>query len=104
VALAPQASPFPRYLPQSWSGEPNPRAVRAWGALALPIQLLPLPTYASWCNPIEKLWRKLRAELGHLHPWADDLPQLRAELDAWLAHYHQPSPDLLHYVGLSTHD
>lgn len=103
VALVPQQQPFPLYRPASWSPEPHPAAVRRWGDLALPIQLLPLPTYASWCNPIEKLWRKLRQELGHLHPWADDLPRLRAEADQWLAAHHQPSPDLLRYVGLATH-
>lgn len=104
VALVPQTSPFPHYLPASWSPQPKPAAVARWGMLALPLQLLPLPTYASWCNPIEKLWRKLRQELGHLHPWADDLVHLRAAVDRWLDAYHQPSPDLLHYVGLETHD
>jgi hypothetical protein len=104
VALVPQTSPFPRYLPASWAPEPSPRAVARWGDLALPIQLLPLPTYASWANPIEQLWRKLRQDLGHLHPWADDLAQLRAAVDHWLDAYHQPSPELLHYVGLSIHD
>lgn len=104
VALAPQASPFPRYLPPSWPAAPTPAARQTYAAWQLPVQLLPLPTYASWCNPIEKLWRKLRQELGHLHPWADDLPRLRTELDQWLAAYGQPSPDLLRYVGLTTHE
>ena len=103
-ALVPQTSPFPRYLPPSWPTAPHPTAVATWGGLALPIQLLPLPTYASWANPIEKVWRKLRQNLGHLHPFADDLPRLRAELDAWLARYHRPAPDLLRYVGLASHD
>jgi hypothetical protein len=104
VALVPQTQPFPHSLPPSWPEVPSAGAVRKWGALALPIQFLPLPTYASWCNPIEKVWRKLRQELGHLHPWADDLERLRAEVAAWLAGYRQPSPDLLRYVGLATHD
>lgn len=104
VALEPQRTPFPRYLPPSWPVEPTPAALADYGAWRLPIQLLPLPTYASWANPIEKLWRKLRQELGHLHPWADDLPRLRAELDHWLATYRQPSPDLLRYVGLDTRE
>jgi transposase len=78
--------------------------VAKWGKLQLPIQLVPLPTYASWCNAIEKVWRKLRDELGHLHPWADDLPRFRAELDAWLGSHATDSPDLLRYVGLQTHD
>lgn len=103
-ALAPQQCPFPFLVPATWAPAPSAKAQRQWGALHLPIQLLPLPTYASWANPIEKLWRKLRQDLGHLHPWADDLPQLRAAADAWLAAYHQPSPDLLRYVGLVTHD
>ena len=103
AALAPQTSPFPRYVPANWPAEPSAAAARKWGGLALPIQLLPLPTYASWTNPIEKLWRKLRQDLGHLHPFADDLPGLRAALDAWLVACHQPAPELLRYVGLS-HD
>lgn len=104
VALEPQLSPFPRYLPANWPTAPSPAAVGRWGELALPIQLLPLPTYASWLNPIEKVWRKLRQELGHLHPFADDLPRLRAELDRWLAAHGPPSSDLLRYVGLASHD
>lgn len=104
VALVPQTSPFPCIRPANWSPVPHPKAVARWGTLALPIQFLPLPTYAPWTNPIEKVWRKLRQDLGHLHPWADDLPCLRAALRQWLAGYHAPSPDLLRYVGLATHD
>ena len=103
-ALVLQQTPFPFFVPANWPTEPSANAQRQWGALQLPIQLLPLPTYAAWANPIEKFWRKLRQELGHLHPWADDLPQLRAAVDVWLAAYHQPTPDLLRYVGLATHD
>jgi hypothetical protein len=103
-ALVPQQSPFPFLVPANWPTAPSAMAQRQWGTLALPIQLLPLPTYASWTNPIEKLWRKLRQELGHLHPWADDVAQLRAAVDAWLTAYHQPAPELLRYVGLATHD
>jgi transposase len=70
----------------------------------LPIQIVPLPTYASWCNPIEKLWRKLRQELTHLHLWADDLAQLRAEIDRFLQQFAAGSPALLRYVGLGLPD
>jgi hypothetical protein len=103
-ALAPQQCAFPFLVPANWASEPSAKAQRHWAPLQLPIQLLPLPTYASWANPIEKLWRKLRQDLAHLHPWADDLPQLRAAVDAWLAAYQQPSPNLLRYVGLAIHD
>ena len=65
------------------------------------VEVLPLPTYAPWLNPIEKLWRWLRQRLSHTHPWSDDFlkfrDQVRAEL-AWLSTGH---PELLRYVGLS---
>lgn len=104
VALEPQLSPFPRHVPGNWPTEPSASARRKWGQLTLPIQLVPLPTDASWCNPIEQVWRKLRQELGRLHPWAADLDGLRAALDAWCARYTDPSPDLLRYVGLKPSD
>jgi hypothetical protein len=104
AVLAPQESPWLGSGPPNWPTAPSPAAVAKWGTLKLPIQLVPLPTYASWGNAIEKVWRKLRDELGHLHPWADDLPRLRTELDTWLATYNTLSPDLLRYVGLPIHD
>lgn len=102
VALESQTSPFPFHRPGNWPTTPSTAAVRKWGTLALPIQIVPLPTYASWCNPIEKLWRKLRQEVTHLHRWADDLPRLREEIDRFLAQFATGSTDLLRYVGLST--
>lgn len=107
VALAPQDGPFPFPRPGNWPTEPGPEAVRKWGHLRLPIRLVPLPTYASWLNPIEKLWRRLRQEVVHLHPWADDLPALYRAADAFLARFAAGSPagrDLLRYVGLGSHD
>ena len=100
VALEPQESPFPFSRPRSWPDEPHETAVTKWGALQLPIQLVPLPTYASWLNPIEKLWRWLRQDLGHRHPWADDLDALRAALACFLGQFADGSIDLLRYVGL----
>lgn len=99
-ALEPQTSAFPLLGAANWSPVPSPQAQRRWGDWALPIQLVQLPSYAPWTNPIEKVWRTLRQDLGHLHPYADDLPTLRARIDAWFAPYQQPSPDLLRYVGL----
>lgn len=61
---------------------------------------LPLPTYAPWTNPVEKLWRKLRQEVLHLHPFVDDWPALQAAVDAWLFQFKDRSTDLLRYVGL----
>jgi len=96
AALEPQTSPFPFFRPRSWSSEPSPRAPR----LNLPIQLVPLPTYAPWTNPIEKLWRWLKQDVLHLHRLADDLPTLRALVLDFLARFDHASPDLRHYVGL----
>jgi len=102
VALEPQTSPFPFHRPGNWPTTPSAAAVRKWGTLALPFQIVSLPTYASWCNPIEKLWRKLRQDVTHLHRWADTLPRLREEIDAFLMQFATGSSDLLRYVGLST--
>ena len=68
VALEAQTSPFAFHRPPSWPTTPSAAAVTRWTDLALPIQIVPLPTYASWCNPIEKLWRKLRQEVTHSAP------------------------------------
>lgn len=100
VALQPQASPFPRYLPRGWATEPSREAVRKWGDLRLPMQLLPLPTYASWANPIEKLWRKLRQDVLHLHRFADRLDELHLRVSQFLDQFANGSEELLRYVGL----
>ena len=54
AALQPQQTPFPLKTPASWS-HVKPKA--RYKTLNLPIQLIPLPTYASWLNPIEGLWK-----------------------------------------------
>jgi hypothetical protein len=64
------------------------------------IELLWLPTYAPWTNPIEKLWRKLHEEVLCLHRLADQWEQLKAQVENFLSNLNQPSPYLLHYVGL----
>jgi transposase len=103
VALEPQASPWPRYLPRHWPTEPSPAARKRWGGLHLPLQLVPLPTYASWENPIEKLWRLGRQEVLHLHRLADRLDDLRRRFLGFLQSFECGSQALLHYVGLVTH-
>jgi hypothetical protein len=97
AALEPQASPFPFPRPPSWPAEPSPGTKR----LGLPIQLVPLPTYASWLNPIEKLWRLLKQDVLHLHRLADHLDRLRDRVLAFLHRFDDASPDLLRYVGLA---
>lgn len=96
AALEPQTSPFPFYRPPSWPAETSPQAKR----LDLPIQIVTLPTYAPWTNPIEKLWRWLKQDVLHLHRHADNLPSLRRLVLDFLANFQHGSPKLLHYVGL----
>lgn len=94
--LQPQHFPWPPYVPPNWPTEPRPRAVRD----SLPVQLLCLPTYASWLNPIEKLWRWLKQDIVHLHRCADDWAGLKALVEAFLDRFSTGSSDLLRYVGL----
>ena len=104
VALVPQENPWPQHLPASWGTSPSATARRKWGHLRLPIQLRPLPTYASWTNPIEKLWRKVRQDLLHLHRMADRLEDLRKDVAQFLDQYADGSLGLLRYVGLLVPD
>jgi hypothetical protein len=99
-ALEPQEQRWPCYHPARWPAAPSSAAQRRWGALQLPIQLVPLPTYASWLNPIEKLWGHSRQTITHLHRLADDLTGLKQQLGAFFDQFAQGSQSLLHRVGL----
>ena len=94
--LQPQHFRWPLSVPASWPTDPSPRAIHD----DLPICLLQLPTYASWLNPIEKLWRWLKQDVLHLHRIPDQWPILRHQVNCFLDRFSQGSPDLLHYVGL----
>jgi len=65
------------------------------------VEVLLLPTYSPWLNPIEKCWRWVKQRVTHAHPWSDDFSefkqQVREELDA----LSQGSKELLIYAGLS---
>jgi hypothetical protein len=56
--------------------------------------------YASWTNPIEKLWRWLKQEVLHLHRLADQWPELQQRVDHLLVQFAHGSKALLRYVGL----
>lgn len=62
--------------------------------------LLFLPTYASWLNPIEKLWHWLRKDVLHNHSLSDDFKTLRLQVADFLEQFASGSWNLLHYVGL----
>lgn len=97
AALKPQHIPWLLHAPANWPKEPSPKAQR----LNLPIQLAFLPTYASWTNPIEKLWRHLKQSELHVHHFADDWDGLRRRVAAFLGQFVGASRDLLRYVGLT---
>lgn len=101
VALEPQENPFPVILAPNWPTEPTEWARRHYGSWKLPIQLVPLPTYASWCNPIEKLWRKFKQEIAHLHQLGDNLDALRKRAAKFFDQFASGSAELLRYVGLN---
>ncbi len=67
----------------------------------LGIHLVPLPTYAPWLNPVEKVGRKLRQDVTHMHRQSDEWPFLKQRVDTFLDQFQQGSCDLLRYVGLS---
>jgi len=100
AALEPQESRYLGQVPKNWPTQPSLEAQRRWSHWCLPIQLIPLPTYASWLNPIEKLWRWMRQEIIHHHRLAHDLVGFRREIDQFLDRFAGPSPELLRYVGL----
>lgn len=71
-------------------------------ATAADLDIIPvyLPTYASWLNPIEKLWRWLKADILRGHEFAHDPLQLRQVVAEFLDQFADGSSALLRYVGL----
>ena len=63
-------------------------------------RILELPTYASWLNPIEKLWRWLQQDVLHLHRLCDDWQALKLAFANFLDGLTDGSLELLRYVGL----
>lgn len=94
--LEAQQSPFWPNVPDNWPAEPSARAVKD----NLPIQLLFLPTYASWLNPIEKLWRWVRQKVIHLHRQSNDWIGLKQSVLDFMSQFMDGSDELLRYVGL----
>ena len=97
AALEPQQTRWELKVPANWPSEPSPKTKR----LNLPIQLLPLPTYASWANPQEKVWRHLQQAELHLHRLADQWDQLKERVCDHLDQFKDGSQELLTYIGLT---
>ena len=97
AALLPQGADFDKPTPPNWTGKPSKQI----GTLAkLPIEIVQLPTYASWTNPIEKLWRWVRQSVIHLHRLSNDWQALQDKVIAFMQQFKGGSQPLLRYVGL----
>jgi len=64
------------------------------------IELLPLPTYAPWTNPTEKLWGLLAKDELNQHAFVEDWPGLKQAVTDWFTQFEQGSKALLYSVGL----
>lgn len=106
IHLQSQGFQFPYNVPSNWPDEPSPKAKRdaekrrAQGVTKLPIKILQLPTYASWANPIEKLWRWVRQTVLHLHRLSDKWSELKQRVCDFILSFRRGSNQLLRYVGL----
>lgn len=94
--LQPQTLPWPPKLSPYWPTVPTRKAIHD----QLPVQLLSLPTYASWLNPVEKLWRWLKQEVIHLHRFSNNWLGLKQQVAHFLGQFAHSSDSLLRYVGL----
>jgi len=97
AALCPQQIAWPLPDVSYVKSAPSASARR----LNLPIRLVPLPTYAPWTNPIEKLWRWLYQDVLHQHRFSDDWTGLRDAVHEFLDGFACGSLELLRYVGLT---
>ena len=82
---------------------PNHRHPKVAEALARQprVEVLWLPTYAPWLNPMEKGWRWTRQRVVHAHPWCDDFGEFREQVRGEFDRLSDGSEEFLRYVGLS---
>ena len=97
--LEAQRYPFEYTKPECWT-DPKPTAEKDG---ELKIQLIGLPTYSPWLNPIEKLWRMLRQRVLHTHEFAEQ-PQAckRAVMTFFDGLFLAPQPEIRSYTGLES--
>jgi transposase len=91
-------------IQDNWSVHNHPEVCEALEGLPQ-LEVIWLPTYAPWLNPIEKLWRALREQVLKLHRLSDDWPTLRRRVNAFLDQFRldqlrDGGHALLQYVGL----
>jgi len=88
------------YIPQdNWSVHKHPDVLNAVAQFPQ-IELVWLPTYAPWLNPIEKLWAWLKSDVLKMHRLADQWDLLKQLVDQFLDQFASGSETLLERVGL----
>jgi len=83
----------------NWPVHKNDEVTAA--ARAHRIELLHTPTYAPWCNPIEKFWHKFKREVLVMHRLHEEWTTLRSQAEAFLQEHDCPRSDVLRLVGLT---
>lgn len=84
----------------NWPVHAHPEVLAAVEQLPQ-LQLVFLPTYSPWLNPIEKLWDWLKAEVIKMHRLAGHYPQLKQKVAEFLDLFAPGSATLLRRVGLT---
>lgn len=77
------------------------KAVRKTLAQLPTLELLFLPTYSPWLNPIEKLWDWLKEAVLRMHSLAGRWSALKDEVSDFLDQFADGSTKLLRRVGLA---
>lgn len=65
------------------------------------LELLFLPNYSPWLNPIEKLWDWLKEAVLRMHPLAGRWSALQDEVSDFLDQFADGSTKLLWRIGLA---
>lgn len=83
----------------NWSIHSHPDVVEALKPIPR-IEIVWLPTYSPWLNPIEKLWRWLKGDILKMHRLSQDWKELKHQVDLFFTQFAKGSRQLLQYVGL----
>jgi transposase len=86
-------------IEDNWNIHTHPDVQATLQQLPL-LEVVELPTYASWLNPIEKLWRWVRQAVLHRHRLSDRWDALKQRVASFFDQFKDGSQELLRYVGL----
>lgn len=96
-ALEAQRCPYPFFRPASWKDlQPSGR----YQGENINIQLVPLPTYSPWLNPVEKVWKWLKQTIIHNHAYANNFKELKVKVEQFLLEIANRAEITLSIVGL----